>query len=632
MQKVSGRSITLRDFSLMKDGSHIYYAENFGIEDYGYGKVLVPMNIGNKVIDEDTATITKYDGNAIRKILGIDTIDEDTVNFLYVIDDYSNIWCIKKSTVTGQKLGNIGLSCWYADIKATGVDVNSPIIFSVQSGLGIIYRGNATGGSATTLDDTTVDFTTLDISAGDRVYNIKDNKLFTIDAGGIAANQLTITAVDGGDFANLDNYAIINPSWKILSDNDYTYGRQIIEFDEDFYILNGDALAIVTSALAYTAEHKAIESGWIARTGASNGDTIAIGCNKNNLGKIFFWDKHSNGWNKKIILTRKILSITAYGNNYIYVSGNSLWITDGYSKRLLSIFPGTHERDDIDINPNGMTIVENKVIINGGADNYNKAKMGIWIYDILKDEWAYSPYDPAAGTEKSNYGISKGIAFLDNNSNEILYSFKNSGYGWTNEYVLSEFQLASISSRGTVIFNPIPLGKNARIKKIEVNLVQSLKDSNNASSKSKTMTCKLSDCTRPLWRHQQANADSTNKSKIQVDGDVAGNADAQVGDEIFIQDGWNGHLRRRITAIANDGTNTEEWTLDIDLAELTKDNTTIIVMPFQLYGMDEKTITDETKMLEFYPNFYGDNVMIELTITGTSYPMVAIESIKIYYE
>ena len=634
MIKVSGRTITLRDFSLMRDGSPIYYAENFGIEDYGFGKVLVPINQGGKVVDEDTATLTYYAGNAFDRISGIDVINEDDIYFLYWIDINSNIWCAGEINKTGQKLFNTNESCHYPDLKVTGMDENSSIIYSTKDKVGRIFRGEATGGSSTTLVDTGVDFTTADwdLQAGDYVYNIKDNKLFTIDAGGVAATTLTITAVDGGDFASGDNYAIVNPNWKSLTDDNYKYGRQIIELDEDFYILNGDYLAIVDSSMAYTAAHKALEAGWIGKTGASNGDTIAIGANKNNKGKIFFWDKYSNGWNKKISLDNEVQSIAAYKNGYIFISGNALWWTDTYTTRVLSEFQGVRETDIIITDPRGMIILQNKVLINGGTTRLNKAKKGIWIYDIKNNEWSYSPYEPKSGEEKSGYNTTKGIFFFSSWLNYIYYSFENSGYGWTNNKILSTLSMGNKSSRGTIITNPIRLGKDARIKKIEVNFVSDLKDYNNASGKSKTMTCKLSDCTRPLWRYQQANADSTVKNKIQVDGDVVGNADAKVGDEIFILDGWNGHLRRRITAIANDGTNTEEWTLDSDLAELTKDDTTITVMPFQLYGMDEKTITDETKMLEFYPDFYGDSVMIELGITGSSYPLIAIESVKIYYE
>lgn len=632
MINIKGKSIVLKNFSLMKDGSPIYYAENFGVADYGFGKVLVPMNVGYKKIDEDTATLTQYAGNGFSGVSGIDVLDEGGTKFLYWIDSNSNIWCMKETLITGQKLYDTDQSCSYADLKITGTDKNSDIIYSTKDKVGRIYRGEATGGSATTLIDTGVDFTTMSIAAGDRVYNIKDNKLFTINAGGITATTLTITAVDGGDFASGDEYCIVDPNWQSLTDDKTDYGRQIIEFDEDFYILNGDALAIVDSSMAYTAEHKAIESGWIARTGASNGDSIAIGCNKNNLGKLFIWDKHSNGWNKKIALDNEIKSIVAYKNGYVYIEGNSVWWTDTYTTRRLSEFPGVAEGDTIEVNPRGMIILQNKVLINGGTTRINKAKMGVWIYDIPRDEWNYSPYEPKSGEEKASYNATRGIFFFSSWLNFIYFSFTNSGCGWTNSKILSTLSLGSGSSRGTVITNPIRLGKDARIKKIEVNLVPNLKDYNNAASKSKTMTCKLSNCDSPLWRYQQAYADSTVKNKINVYGATVSYANAQVGDEICILDGWNGHLRRRIIAITGDGTNAEEWTLDSDLTNLTKQYTTMSVMPFQIYGMDEKTITDETKMLEFYPNFYGDSVMIELGITGSDYPLIAIESVKIYWE
>lgn len=619
MIKVSGKTITLRDFSLMRDGSSIYYCENFGVEDYGFGKILVPMNYGAKTIDEDTTNFSD-----LKIITGMESIDS---GYYYMINNSGSLFFVNRHGV-GMKIASPN-SHAYSDILALGSAVDSKILFTSSNYVGRIHRGEATGGSTTTLVDTGVDFTTIGLVAGDEVYNTKDNVLATIDAGGIAANTLTITFSPlGGSFSSGEDYAIVDLDWNNLSASGTSIGRQIIEFDEDFYILDGDYLAMVSSAGVFSGQHKKLESGWIGKTGASNGDTIAIGCNKNYKGKIFFWDKYSNGWNKKIILDNKISSIVAYKNGYIFFSGNALWWTDGYTIRILSELTGIRELNNVSINPRGMAVIGNTIIINGGYGDYNITKKGIWIYDIIKNEWTYSPYEPKTGEEKSGYGTYSGIVYFDSYLNYIFYSFENSEYGWTNQYILSRLYLKSSSTRGTIITNPICLGKNARIKKIEVNLVQDLTDTFSDTTYLKTLTCKLSDCTRPLWRTRQASADGTVKNKIKC----TGFDNVKENDEILIMDGWNGCLRRRITNIADGGTGNEEWTLDSDLTNLIKQYTTINVMPFQVYGMDAKTISDETKMLEFYPNFYGDSVMIELGITGSAYPLIAIESIKLYYE
>lgn len=637
MLKIAGKTITLRDFSLMRDGSPIYYAENFRTANYGFGNVLIPGNYGSKYADEDTATITKYTGGDFKRPTGIDVLEEDGQKYLFMIDDSANLWCIKELIATGQKLYNTNQSCYYADIKATGTDENSSLIYSTKDSVGRIHRGNATGGSSTTLvDGSGIDFTALGVAAGDYVYNIKDNKLFTIDAGGVAATTLTITAVDGGDFTNGDNYAIVDPNWQSLTDDNYKYGRQIIEFDEDFYILNGDALAIVDSSMAYTAEHKAMESGWIGRCGASNGDTIAIGCNKNNLGKIFIWDKYSNGWIRKIALDNEIQSMEAYGNNYVFVTGNGIWITDGYSKRKLASFPDVRSRSSVTVRPHGMKVIEDKLIINTTVGLINRGNTGLYIYDLIKNEFAYSPFDPSSGitSAKSSYEANGGIIFFESWLNYIYYTFDNSGYGWTNSDVISRFWLENIQNKGTFITNPIRLGKDARIKKIEVNLINHLWEYCNNNTHSKTVDLKLTDVKKALWYYTQAKIDSTSLNKITVNGTFNGYAKAEVGDEIFIRNGWNGHERRKIESMTGSGTDTEVWTLDSDLPNLTKQYTMISVMPFQRYGMTPVTnTTDDQELLEFYPDFYGENVMIEFTITGTTTnPTPAIESIKIYYE
>lgn len=639
MQKISGRSITLRDFSLMRDNSQIYYAENFKVENYGFGNVLIPGNYGTKYADENTATLTKYAGNAFRNFRGVDVLDEGGAKYLYWIDESSNIWCANELTATGQKLFNTNEACWYPDLKATGTDENSSIIYTTKDSIGRIHRGEATGGSSTELDDTGVDFTAMGgaghlIAVGDYVYNIKDNKLFTISA--IAATKLTVTAVDGGDFASGDEYCIVDPNWQALTDDNYQYGRQIIEFDQDFYALNGDYLAIVDSSMAYTAEHKAIESGWIARCGASNGDTLAVGCNKNNQGKIFFWDKHSNGWIKKMSLDNEIQSIEPYGNNYIYISGNGIWMTDGYSKRKLAPFPDIRSRNAVTVIPHGMKVIENKLIINTVTGRLNRSATGLYIYDLLKNEFSYSPFDPGTtiADGKAGYNCGGGIVFFESWLDYIYYTFTNSGYGWTNGYITSRLWLESNENKGVIITNPIRLGKNARIKKIEVNLINNTYEYGNYDTQSMTVDLKLSNAKKALWPYTQAKIDSTELDKITVDGTINGFADAVKGDEILIRDGWNGFERRKIENIADAGTATEVWTLDSALPNLIKQSTLMNVIPFQRYGMTPVTnTTDEFGMLEFYPDFYGDSVMIELIITGTTQaPTPAIESIKIYYE
>lgn len=638
------KQITLNNFSLMKEGSPTYYAENFGIETNGASRVLVPKHYATKFLDEDTATMKKEAGNVIDVVQGMDALGTGLADrYYYIIDGNSNVW-VSGYNAAGYKLINTNESCSYPDIKGLGYGTDDSVVFAHNDAVGRIYRGVATGGSTTTLEDSSVDFTTLGLVAGDVVYNVTDNKLFTINAGGIAANTLTITAVAGsagGSFASTESWAILDPDWAALTDNESTYSRQIIEFDEDFYILNGDALAKIVYGGAYdttgfTAEYKSLEAGWIAQSAASNGDTICIGANKNSLGKLFIWDKNSNGWNKKIALENEVVAVTTYKNGYIYLTQGSIYFTDGYSTRLLSMIPGATKRSTITSNPKGIMVLEDCLLVLGGQGGFSRLKYGVRIYDIAREEWTYCPFDDTGtlGLAKHSYGSTAGIWFWDSELNVLFYSFsRENGYGGSSQYVLDKFLFDSPIPQGTFITSPIHLGKNSQIKKIEVNLIPRDSDYDCAETMSVVVSCKLSDCHKPVWRYIRAKVESATAGVITVNGTTDGSADSEVGDEIMCVQGYNGFLRRTIDSATGVGTATEVWTLDSALPNVTLINTYIAVSPFKKCGMESKTITTSQGTLEWYPYFIGDNVMLELTVLGTTnYPTVCIESIRIFYE
>jgi len=58
------KSITIRDFQLVKDGSPVFYSENFQIRN----GLLVPGMFGMKMIDNNTATLTKLHNTNFTKL------------------------------------------------------------------------------------------------------------------------------------------------------------------------------------------------------------------------------------------------------------------------------------------------------------------------------------------------------------------------------------------------------------------------------------------------------------------------------------------------------------------------------------------------------------------------------------
>jgi hypothetical protein len=282
-----------------------------------------------------------------------------------------------------------------------------------------------------------------------------------------------------------------------------------------------------------------------------------------------------------------------------------------------------------------MIVVEDVVYILGGAGSFSKDKKGIHVYFIEKDEWAYYPYDDTGtlGLAKHSYGSTGGIVFWDSSLDNLFYTASlEVSYGNTKQCVLNKFYPIALANQGTVVFSPISLGKDGTIKKIEVNLMPDEMQYDSSETQSCNVICRLSDCHKPMKRYAQVKVDSANADEITINATTEGWTDAEVGDEVMCVQGYNGFLRRNITAISGADTATELWTLDSDLPNVTKSGTLVVVSPFRYYGMTAQTVTSQG-MLEFYPAFVGDNVMIEIEITGSaSEPHLGIESVTIYYE
>jgi len=639
-------SIKLENFSLMNENSVIYMAENMIRKKIAGKNVLVPGNYMTKFVDDTTATITSYTGKGFYGATGMEFIGDDK----FWVDAKGNVWC--SYGATGQKIKNIAVGGSNCDMKALGTGKNDPILFTSRDYVGIIHRGQATGGSATSLEDTGVNFTLGEfkaennhggLAAGDFCYNITQNKRFSIDNSGIAAQALTVTAVDGGTFAAGDRYAIVNENWADLDDGQQaTYGKQFCEFKGQNLILNGDWIANLDDSKVYTANYQFIEKDWVGKTLASNGNTLAVGANKNGRGKLYFWEIGLSGWKNILQTEEEIQSIIPYKNYFIFVSGNALYTTDGYNISDPIPFPNCDLMSAVTVIPTGMKVIKDKVIINitipsTGSESttpHNRNVSGIYIYDIPSGDFTYSPFEPIGGVTSSKTGYTsfgEGVFFNPVN-NDIYLSFNNGDYnqyGFTSSYTLASFFLNKGNCSGTIITAPIQLPNNTTIKKIEVNTIGELEQYSADSRPGYTMDVKLSDCSRPLWKYAAVLEDATSKSSFKISASYNG---AEVGDEVFFRNGWNGYLRRAITDISL-AAGVYTITLDTALPNLQKAESTVNILPFQRYGMTPITVTSPTSTNEFNPTFTGDNIMLELTITGTNNKQIpAIQNIIIYLQ
>lgn len=648
MNEAKTKSITLKNFSLMKEGSPIYYSENFGVKE---GK-LVPMHGGVKLAGNTTTGFS-----AMAVVLGMASIYDAAVKNLYAIDDSAQIF-VKKllgSQSADGLIKDMNIVSNYPDILALGDGVHDKLIFSTASGIYRIFRGVATGGSTTQMTDTGLpawfDYGS-DTMVGDTIINLTDGGVYTVTDVVANPNADTLQFAAGAGFGAGDQYAIVHHIAYALSDNNAAYGRKIIEFGQEwvtdhweskFYILNGDYLAkilynITTKACTYTAESMAIDAGYIARCGASNGETMLIGANRNDQGKIFLRDKNSNGWLREVKTDNTLQAITVWKSNYVFISGGSIFLTDGYSIQKMADFPDNIITQEVEVNPNGLTVYGDKLVIVAQNGVQNRRKNGIYVFDLIQKEFSYSPYDydGTVGIGKiSGNAVAAGAIYFDSKVDKIIYSFGTGG-GVADNFVLTDFSLDKENNQGVIITEPISLGRNASVKKIEVNILPDNRQFYNNDSPSIVVDCKISKCDRPLWRYNILSLTSeTYYDYIVVDDTTAIFGHPRKGDEVMFVAGKNGFLRRSITAISSEGTAYEILTLDAAFANFPQVNEVVQIMPFQRYGMTAKTINEDTLnpgILEFKPSLMADNIQLELSVLGTLYPNLIIESIKIYFD
>jgi hypothetical protein len=114
------------------------------------------------------------------------------------------------------------------------------------------------------------------------------------------------------------------------------------------------------------------------------------------------------------------------------------------------------------------------------------------------------------------------------------------------------------------------------------------------------VSVKVSSLKNPTWGYGLTNNASSSLGQLRVDGTQSGLNDAEVGDEITILEGVNAGQVRHITAIANQNTNTETWTLDTALSSLTENAVRVQVSPFKLAS--KKSLTSLAKLRDLYFN------------------------------
>jgi hypothetical protein len=116
------------------------------------------------------------------------------------------------------------------------------------------------------------------------------------------------------------------------------------------------------------------------------------------------------------------------------------------------------------------------------------------------------------------------------------------------------------------------------------------------------ISVKIANARRNLFGWGLTNAMSGSANLLQVDGSLSSGSGinkAQLGDEVTILEGINAGQVRHISNIANQGTNTETWTLNSALPNNTEGSIHFNVSPFKLAEKFSLSNISELKELFF---------------------------------
>ncbi len=370
-------------------------------------------------------------------------------------------------------------------------------------------------------------------------------------------------------------------------------GFRPMELFEDMVLIGNKnkIAALFTSDDSFTNDAFSLPDDFTIRCIKSGKTGILIGANIQNRGYLILWDGNSlrsiAPW---IYLPNVILSITTDDNGtWIVATRDGFFLTNGYSiepyakmpvKEAWTSYIGNTWRGNI--LPAGTVYHDGKLFVGytPAADEPTaKTPGGVWVYDSKTALWEHIATD-------DNYSIGGyvGALFLDTSlSLQVSYG--------TDTDDCTGIVEEEPATKSIIITEELGQGNNPKYAEA---LIASIRFSPTSSVRYSThdwtVTAKIYDFKRQLYGYGFTNAVSASLNQIKNSGNLALYQAAQVGDEVTVLNGSNAGQIRHITAIANAGTNTETWTLDSNLPNLTEDDVYLQVMPFKTIGA--KSITE----------------------------------------
>jgi len=497
--------------------------------------------------------------------------------------------------VTGDKASIRNTTNYNGDFTITKISTDSFYIIHTW------VANDATGNVAP--DEINFGTATKEISDGDRVTFFVNDK-FNFGVSNAVDQQFIGQEVPG--------------SWK----------RQIVLFGDDYFIGNGNYLASLNDdEETFSATAKQLPYKHQFQCMAVNNDKVLVGVEHlENDGKLLLWDSFTDGWLNELNICDRPVAIVPYNSSWIvFTNGGKLYVTDGYTKELITTIPGFESSDGRGSNVgsrgyNCMKIWDDKIFVSVyGSNQKIKGRTGIYIYDIKNDIWTFT----IPTSEEYEYSSSSDVmAFTDGWTQHYLYYGSNDSLNRIYRRSGSPYSEAILK-----IILPIP----QKVNQVELNL--GFRDDYYAYISQINDTFDVSIAVGDGKKIPYIQTNAYNGTTTTIDPSDTYTGIAEVGNEVeILADDTNPEINSKqtfITSIADGGTNSEKWTISPALAKAPAEGSPIGLYTFKQCD-SVRTVAYNTlnENLKFnVQDFYGDTLWIHIRIDGGR---TDINSINIY--
>lgn len=648
--------LTIDKFSGSGEGG-LFYNEGFMPDRENGQSVLREAFVSTNNFDNSDSGYSSPAVSEVKSMMYIQSLSGTSV-YLFVIDKLGQFYLknIVGTTFTNGYVFITPTTGNYAPVQKPDMYQlpSGNIIYTTNISTGIIYRGKVkTGSSATTIIDTDGrDWTALGVTTANTVTNLVTGKRYPITSitTTTATNDtLNFTTQSSSNTANDEFMVLVHQKFDLTSGVTYPtfigqplqiyWSRQIKQYGDVFYILNGNYLAkLASDEITFEAGFKQLSKGYQATCFDTNTDRILIAARSVSQGfRLFLWDGYSDGFNNIIRVDSEINCLCNYRNGWVYMVNGVLYFTDGYQIQKLQAYADKTFIDETyavqPTNFNGIVTIDDNVFTFNSNSNLNRALNAVYAWN-RNTGWSIIPIrfkgrlygavtalavKAFATSSSSNYpptitvGLNGGVSYINDNN------------AYSSQYL----------NKSAIFFIRLP--QKFQIKAIELNISPSYTLAGNLATYTQTkVSVNIGEGKGNVFAEHSATTVPTTTTIA-----VAGNTrTGTVGDEIqFVPGGTSEALngeRTFITSIANKGLSNEVWTVSPALsAAVAAADHRMRIIKVRSTTPTSKTVAladfAEPIVFNVDKGFVSDKLFLEIVVTGITSPCpITINSIKVY--